>query len=102
MSGGYEVIMDDLQSMSRVFERDAHTLTGLTDKCLAIPDGGDGTIDSALSTAVQTATTLINQLAGAVQSHGQKLAAAEQQYRKAEESNSELIRHLISLVNGSS
>lgn len=101
MSGGYEVIMDDLQSMSRVFEREARTLTGLTDKCQAMPDGGDGTVDSALSTAVQTATTLINQLAGAVQSHGQKLASAEQRYRGAEETNSELIGHLTSLVNGS-
>lgn len=94
--------MDDLKGMARVFEREAKTLTSLADKCLAVPDGGDGTVDSALSTAVQTATTLINQLAGAVQSHGQKLASAEQQYRGAEESNSELIAHLTRLVNGSS
>lgn len=94
--------MDDLKSMSRVFERESQKLTGLSDKCLAVPDGGDGTIDSALSTAVQTATTLINQLAGAVQSHGQKLASAEQHYRNAEETNSELIQHLTSLVDGSS
>ena len=94
--------MDDLKSMSRVFERESQTLTGLTDNCLAIPDGGDGTIDSALSTAVQTATTLIGQLASVVQSHGQKLEGAYQQYRGAEEKNSELIQQLTNLVSGSS
>lgn len=102
MSGGYEVTMDDLKDMSQTFEREAQTLTGLTDKCLAMPDGGDGTVDEALSTAVQTATTLINQLAGAVQSHGEKLGAAEQQYRSAEETNSELVGKLTGLVSGSS
>ncbi len=102
MSGGYQIIMSDLKSMSQVFEREAQKLTGLTDECLAMPDGGDGTIDSALSTAVRTATILINQLAGAVQSHGQKLASAEQRYRGAEETNSKLSQDLTSLVNGRS
>jgi hypothetical protein len=94
--------MADLNNMSQVFERESRTLTGLSDKCLATPDGGDGTIDQALSTAVQTATTLVGQLASVVQSHGQKLEGAYQQYRGAEEKNSELIQQLTSLVNGSS
>jgi hypothetical protein len=102
MSGGYKVTMDDLKNMSQVFEREATTLTGLSDKCLAVPDGGDGTIDKSLSTAVQTATALINQLAGAVHSHGEKLGAAEQQYRNAEDKSNELVKQLNSLVNGNS
>lgn len=101
MSGGYQVVMDDLQDMSRVFQREAGTLHGLAGTCTAVPDGGDGTVDQALSTAVQTATTLINQLAGSVESHGQKLAAAEQQYRNAEESSSRLVQQLDSLITGS-
>lgn len=100
MSDGYKVVMDDLVDMSRLFEREAATLHGLTATCTAVPDGGDGTIDSALSDAVQTATTLINQLAGAVRGHGEKLASAEQQYRNAELKNSELIDKLTSLIGG--
>lgn len=100
MSGGYKVIMDDLVDMSRLFEREAATLHGLTATCAAVPDGGDGTIDAALSGAVQTATTLINQLAGAVRGHGEKLASAEQQYRDAELKNSELISKLTGLIGG--
>lgn len=102
MSGGYQVVMDDLQDMSRVFERESRTLHSLTDSCVAVPDGGDGTVDQALSAAVQTATTLINQLAGSVGSHGQKLAASEQQYRNAEETSSALVRQLDGLIGGNS
>jgi hypothetical protein len=102
MSGSYEVTMDDLRDMAQTFQRQAHTLTSLSGKCPAVPDGGDGAIDQALSDAVQTAKTLINQLAGAVQSHGEKLAAAEQQYRSAEQSNSELVSKLTALGNGNS
>lgn len=99
---GYQVLMEDLLSMSRVFERESATLKGLSGKCLAVPDGGDGTVDQALSTAVQTATTLVSQLAGAVESHGQKLGGAYQQYRNAEERNTELARQLTGLINGNS
>lgn len=99
---GYQVVMADLRNMSRVFEQESRTLESLSNKCLAVPDGGNGTIDGALSTAVDTATTLVGQLAAAVESHGQKLGAAEQQYRNAEETNSQLIHQLTTLVSGSS
>lgn len=100
MSGGYEVHLDDLEGLSRVFSREATTISGLTDKCLALPDGGGDPVDSAISDAVQRASAVVSQLAAKVREHGQNLAASKAQYAQAESSNSELVQQTIGLGGG--
>jgi hypothetical protein len=66
-----------------------------------VPDGGDGTINTALSDAVKAAGLATGQLAAVVERHSQKLSRAYRQYRDAEQSSSQLCEELTSLIAGS-
>lgn len=102
MSGGYKVVMEDVQDMARTFDSEAGTLSCSTiTGGLSVPDGGDSVINSALSAAVKAAEMTTTQLAAVIASHGSKLDAAYKQYRDAEESSTQLCEQLTRLIGGS-
>lgn len=103
MSGGYQVVMSDLQAMAQTFAKQSQALSGAVKTAgVAEPDGGDATINAALSAALDTAGLATGQLSAAVASHGSKLHSAWQKYRDVEETNARLVRQLTSLITGAS
>jgi hypothetical protein len=102
VSDGYQVVMGDLLSMARTFGRESGTLSGAQRAAgVSVPDGGDGTVNSALSNAVQAAGLATGQLAAVVDSHGQKLTSACKQYQDAEQASAQLCQELTRLITGS-
>ena len=105
MSDGYQVVLSDLLSMAQIFGNESRTLSGAVSAVSAAgvsaPDGGDGTVNAALSNALMAAGLATGQLGAVVESHGQKLSSAYQQYRDAEQSSTRLCQELTSLITGS-
>lgn len=101
MSDGYQVVMGDLLSMAKTFGQESKTLSGAQHAAgVSVPDGGDGTINSALAVAVQAAGLATGQLAAVVDSHSQKLTSAYQKYQDAEQTSSQLCQELTRLITG--
>jgi hypothetical protein len=83
--------MSDLVSMAKTFGQESKTLSGAQNAAgVSVPDGGDGTINSALSNAVQAAGLATGQLAAVADSHSRKLSNAYEQYQDAEQLCQEL------------
>lgn len=102
MSDGYQVVLSDLLSMAQIFGNESRTLSGAVSAAgVSAPDGGDGTVNAALSNALMAAGLATGQLGAVVESHGQKLSSAYQQYRDAEQSSTRLCQELTSLITGS-
>jgi len=102
VSDGYQVVLSDLLSMAQTFGNESRTLSGAVSAAgVSTPDGGDGTINAALSNALKAAGLATGQLAAVVESHSQKLNSAYQQYRDAEQSSTQLCQELTSLITGS-
>lgn len=101
MSDGYEVVMSDLLTMAKTFGTESRTLSGAVNAArVSAPDAGGGTINTALSTALQTAGMATGQLGAVVESHSQKLNSAYQQYKGAEQSSTQLCEELTRLISG--
>lgn len=102
MSDGYQVVVSDLLSMAHTFGQESGTLSGAQGAAgVSVPDGGDGTVNSALSNVVQAAGLATGQLAAVVDSHSQKLASAYKQYQDAEQTSLQLCQELTRLIAGS-
>jgi len=102
VSDGYQVVLSDLLSMAQIFGNESRTLSGAVSAAgVSAPDGGDGTVNAALSNALMAAGLATGQLGAVVESHGQKLSSAYQQYRDAEQSSTRLCQELTSLITGS-
>jgi uncharacterized protein YukE len=102
MSDGYQVVLSDLLSMAQTFGQESRTVSGAVRAAgVSAPEGGDGTINAALSNALKTAGLATGQLAAVVENHGQKLSSAGKQYRDAEQSSTQLCQELTSLITGS-
>ena len=102
MSDGYQIVLSDLMSMAQTFGKESQTLSGAVSTAgVSTPDGGDGTINTALSDALKSASLATGQLAAVVESHSQKLSSAYQKYRDAEQSSTRLCQELTSLITGS-
>ena len=102
MSGGYKVVMGDVQDMARTFDAEANALSrsGIIAE-VSVPDGGDSAINSALSAAIKAAKMTTTQLSAVIASHGSKLDDAYKQYRNAEENSTQLCQQLTRLIGGS-
>jgi hypothetical protein len=101
VSDGYEVVMGDLLAMARTFGTQSRTLSGAVSAAgVSAPDAGGGTINAALSNALKTAGMATGQLGAVVESHGQKLNGAYQQYKNAEQSSTQLCEELTKLISG--
>lgn len=101
MSSGYEVALADLRAMARTFDTESRALTA-SDQDIGehAPDGGDPTVNNALSGALQALRMTTGQLGAVVQEHGQKLDGAYQKYRDAEETSAQLCQQLTKLITG--
>jgi len=102
VSDGYEVVVSELLSMAKTFGQESGTLSGAQHAAgVSVPDGGDGTVNSALSSAVQAAGLATGQLAAVVDGHSQKLSSAYKQYQDAEQTSAQLCQELTRLIAGS-
>lgn len=101
MSDGYEVILADLRAMARTFDTESRTLSA-ADSGVGehAPDGGDSTVNQALSDALQAVRMTTGQLGAVVGEHGKKLDGAYQKYQGAEESSAQLCQQLTQLITG--
>lgn len=101
MSDGYTVLMTELLAMARTFSKEAQALSrAVSPGAARAPDGGDPTINAALSEALRTAGLTTGQLAAVVASHGTKLNSAWQKYHDTEQTNARLCQQLTSLITG--
>jgi hypothetical protein len=97
--GGFSVVMPHLQSAASTFSAEASKLRGLIPaEGPACPDGGDGTIDSAMHAVLGKIGSLNQSLAAAMAAHGQKLAQAHANYSHTELSLSQLSQDLLAAL----
>ncbi len=100
MSGGFRVVISDLQAASGVFTSESKTLAAVMPMGEACPDGGSGEIDGALQTVTEAIGGLNAQLSAVIAHHGQKLQAAHDNYQRAETSTAEVCRQLTRSGSG--
>ena len=101
VSDGYQVLVDDLLGMAQSFGKESLVLSGAVSAAgVSDPDGGDGTVNAALSNALKCVGLATGQLAAVVGGHGDKLTGAYQRYRDAEQSSARLCQELTSLITG--
>lgn len=100
MSGGeFSVAMSDLQNASNTFSIQARKLRGLIPAGgPACPDAGGGDIDGAMHAVLGSIGQLNAALAGAMASHGQKLAQAHANYSRTEMSLTRLSEDLLATL----
>ncbi len=101
MSGGFRVVISDLQAASEVFTAESKTLAAVMPvDGPACPDGGSGEINGALQTVTEAIAGLNAQLSAVIAAHGQKLQAAHDNYARTETRLSELCRQLTLAGSG--
>lgn len=94
-AGGFSVVISDLQSTADAFDSESRKLAGLIPAGgPPVPDGGNGTIDSAMHSAVSSIGQLNQALAQAMAAHGQKLAKAHDNYASNEMTLTQLSQDL--------
>ena len=97
--GGFSVVMSDLQSASSTFTEEAGKLRGLIPAGgPASPDAGGGDIDGAIHAVLSSIGQLNGALAGAMASHGQKLAQAHANYSHTEIGLAQLSQDLLAAL----
>jgi hypothetical protein len=102
VSDGYQVVLGDLLGMAQAFGGESRTLSGAVAAAgVTAPDGGDATINAALSSALKAAGLATGQLGAVVESHGRKLGSALGRYRDAEQGSARLCGELTGLITGS-
>lgn len=101
MSGGFRVVVSDLQTASGVFTSESKTLAAVMPMSgPACPDGGSGEINGALQTITEAIGGLNAQLSAVIAAHGHKLQAAHDNYQHAETSNTKLAQQLTLAGSG--
>jgi hypothetical protein len=86
VSGGFRALLPEILAVSGVFQRESRDLSDVVPGGgPQVPDGGDATIDAALSDAVRAAVLTTGQYAAVVGSYGQKLRAAHDEYQAADD-----------------
>jgi Family of unknown function (DUF6317) len=94
MSGGFQVVMSDLQSAAGTFHAEARTFLGIVPADPAPPDGGSGSINSALAAVMGTISLLHLQIGGDIDSNGTKLQTAHDHYSQTEDSLVQLAQQI--------
>lgn len=91
MSGGYEVVMGDLQDAARTFDTEAGIFKGIMPMaCAAPPSSGSGAVDGSLGSLMDAITMLHLQISGDISDNGAKLQRAHDSYQHTEESLNQL------------
>lgn len=91
MSGGYEVVMGDLQDAASTF----HTESGIfkdivPTNCPTPPSSGSGAFDGSLGSLVDAISLLHLQISGDIQDNSVKLQSSHDNYQHTEETLNEL------------
>ncbi|HKB29329.1 MAG TPA: DUF6317 family protein [Streptosporangiaceae bacterium] len=87
MSGGFQVVVADLQQAASAFHAEAKTFAAIMPAtCPALPDGGDAGFDGSLRSVVDAVCLLHLQIAGSIDNHGTRLQTAHDRYGRNEES----------------
>jgi hypothetical protein len=94
MSGGFQVVMSDLQDAAGTFHSEAHTFLAIVPGNPSPPDGGSGSINSALSAVMGTISLLHLQIGGDIDDNGAKLQTAHDHYSHTEDSLVQLARQI--------
>lgn len=85
MSGGFQVVLSDLQAAASTFHTEATTFKAIMPSggppC---PDGGSAEIDEAMHSAVRLLALLHLQMSAVIDEHGSKLQAAHDNYDRTE------------------
>jgi hypothetical protein len=92
VSTGFQVVISEVHTAARIFQRESGLLSDLVPSAgLDVPDGGDATINTALSDVLRAAGLTTSQLAAVADGEGRKLRAAGERYEDAEHQNLGLI-----------
>jgi Family of unknown function (DUF6317) len=95
MSGGFQVVMSDLQDAATTFRSEAKTfLAIMPGACPVLPDGGSGAFNESLGALVDAACLLHLQIGGDIESNGGKLQTAHDRYQHTEESLATLAQQI--------
>jgi Family of unknown function (DUF6317) len=91
VSGGFQVVMQDLVALSRTFDTEAATCRAMMpDEGPACPDAGDGAVNGMMQAVTEAVGLAHVQLASVMALHASKLQAAHDRYQDAEMSNVQL------------
>ena len=83
MSGSYQVVLGDLQSMANTFKRESDAYRELRPQIAPpIADGGDPGLDSAIRMIMDDIDSLHTKLADRIEDHGDKLTYAHDSYQR--------------------
>jgi hypothetical protein len=97
-SGGFQVVLSDLESASGTFATESLKVTDAVPGDSPQPvSTGSGLCDSALTDALQLARLTTTQLAAVIEAHSRKLDSAYQNYSATEETNILLCQKLVAL-----
>jgi hypothetical protein len=95
MSGGFEVVMSDLQDAAATFRSEGQTFEAIMPMaCPALPDGGSAGFNGSLNALVEAVTLLHLQVGGDIEDNGSKLQTAHDNYQHTEESLTALLQQI--------
>jgi len=86
LSGGFQVVMSDLQGMASTFHTEAQTFQAIMPQSPGgIPDGGSAAFNESLNAAVQLAALAHLQIGADIEGNGSKLQTAHDRYQYTED-----------------
>jgi hypothetical protein len=87
MSGGYDVVIGDLQDAARAFRTESGIFQGIMPMaCPKPPGSGSGAVDGSLGSLVEAIGLLHLQISADIEDNGTKLQTAHDRYQHTEES----------------
>jgi Family of unknown function (DUF6317) len=95
LSGGFRVVMSDLQDMASTFHTEAQAFQAIMPQSPGgIPDGGSAAFNESLSAVVQLAALAHLQIGADIEGNGSKLQTAHDRYQYTEENLTTLARQV--------
>jgi hypothetical protein len=82
---GYEVVLDDIRTLSETFDREAGALGDLKSKTnQGAPDTGEGDLTGTLGDVLNNLSTLYQVLVDVIHGHADKLREVHNSYQTSE------------------
>jgi Family of unknown function (DUF6317) len=95
LSGGFQVVMSDLQDMAGAFHTEAQVFQAIMPESPSgIPDGGSAAFNESLNAVVQLAALAHLQIGADIGENGSKLQTAHDRYQYTEETLTQLARQV--------
>jgi hypothetical protein len=93
LSGGFQVVISDLQDMASTFHTEARVFQAIMPESPGgIPDGGSAAFNESLDAVVQLATLAHLQIGADIGENGPKLQTAHDRYQYTKETLTQLAR----------